>query len=348
MMRSAHDEVAKRLDSRLSYQSDVLRTLVGRHLRIFFKSKVTFFFSLLVPLLTIIIYFLFIRGLEATSVKETLNAINPTLAEDSQFIYKVQSLVDKWMFSGIIAVSCITVSFNTCYVMNADSESGVNKDFISSPISKNIIIISYFIYNFVVTFIINFIILVILMLYIRYTQTFYFNLLDIVYMIIIIGLSVFSATLITIFLASFDRIARNFNSVIALVSSGIGFLIGAFMPGNMIDRRVEYFCSLIPGTYSTSLLRNVFLQGSIENLYEYAKTMDGVSQEQIDQVYNQLATNFSLNVNLFGYEVTPWYMVVFIIASIVVTIILNLIFARRNIDLAVGGRRHVKKEKKED
>lgn len=337
--------------NKLTGQFGILCTLTKRHLKMFFKNKMTFFFSLMVPLVTILIYFLFLRGLEKTSVISFLQNPGPdidvdfsSLLNSTSFINELTYLIDKWMLSGVIAVSCITVSFNTCYIMIADQENGVNRDFVSSPISKNIIVLSYFLYNFIVTFLINLIVLILVLFYIVWTGTFFFSFSDILLIVVIIIYSVISSTLVTIFLASFRKIAKNFNSVIALVSSGIGFLIGAFMPGNMVPSGVNYFMALIPGTYSTSLLRSSFLDSSISHLMDKAAILD-ISIDDYNRIYSYLTGQFSMNVNLFGLEITYKYMYLVLFIFIVIFLILNLSFARINLDRGLAGPRHHPKHK---
>ena len=131
--------------------------LVKRHLLVFFRNKLRMFFTLMVPFIIFVIYILFLRDLELNSVSSVLADLAEkhnapeikALSANAEFMKKVETLIDSWMLSGIIAISTMTVSLQTNTMIVADRETGVNKDFVSSPINRNLLIGSYFLFNFI-------------------------------------------------------------------------------------------------------------------------------------------------------------------------------------------------------
>lgn len=332
-------------ENKLQGQLSVTFVLIGRHLKMFFKNKLTFVFSLMVPVLTLVIYALFLRDLE-------INAVAPMIAEyfteeaDRIVISNmVGGVVDAWMLSGIIAISCITVSLNSCYIMIQDKEQGVNKDFTSSPISKWSIRMSYYLFNVIVTFIITFVLLMICIVYLQGVGALLLSFVDFLAILGTLVLSIFSAAFFSLLIASFVNEGSIFNSIMAITSAAIGFLIGGYMPISMLPVGVQYFCAFLPGTYSAGILRNLFLRGQMEKLSATISTLPSATEEA-KQLIPKLKDQF-LNVKFFSLNLDMNYMFVGLILTTIVIIAIHLSFQSYfELRALVGAKPKKKKAKK--
>ncbi len=123
-----------------------LSSLVKRSLKVFLKDRMTVFFSLLAPIIILVLYILFLGDIQVTSIKSQFDSFGVSV--DDKLI---GAFVDSWMLSGVMAVSCITVSFSVNTVMVHDRENGIINDMIASPIRKYLINFSYIVANFVIT-----------------------------------------------------------------------------------------------------------------------------------------------------------------------------------------------------
>jgi len=328
--------------NRLYGQNKILWSLTLRHLKMFFKNKLAFFFSLLVPLITLVIYILFLRDLEFQSVDGVLKTYN--LTGNELVIGQAHSLVDSWMLSGILAVSCITVSLNSCLIIITDRETGSNRDFVSSPISRSVINISYFLFNIIVTAIIIFVLLVVCLIYLGSVGSFYLSFANVMAVILCSIVSIISASLITVFVVSFVHSGAVFNSLIAIISASIGFLVGAYMPVSMLPDSVKYLCVFFPGTYSAGIFRNYFLQDQFIELMSVLRST-GVPDTTIIQMVKDLEANFTMNVSFFGHELDVPMMYLCLFVGILLFVILNLFFADRNLRAGLTGKRKRRKKK---
>ncbi len=317
-------------------------SLTKRHLRLFFKSKLTFFFALLVPIITLAIYLLFLRELELTTVDQIL--LEYGISNDPLNL-ETYSLIDSWMLSGILAVSCITVSLNSCYIIVTDREKGVVRDFVSSPVPKWAINVSYFLFNVIVTSSIIGVLLVVCLVYLGVAGGFYLSFASFSYIVVILFLSIVSAALLTVLFTGFITNNAVFNSLVAIVSAGIGFLIGAYMPVSMLPGVAQNVCSLIPGTYSAALLRNYFLGDQMTHLLDFMALDPERYGAVADSIVNDLKNNFSMNVSFFGYEVNVGYCYLGLGLSIVLFAILNAGFANYNLEVSLTGRKKGKKKR---
>ena len=301
--------------------------LTRRHLLVFFKNKIRLMYTLLVPVIIFVVYIFFLRDLELTSVKSALAQIGvdkPELQDtvnvlmcDGGFWKRVSTLVDCWMISGILALSAITVSLQTNSVFVEDKQNGVNRDFASSPILRNILVTSYFFFNFIVTIVVCLAFLIICLIYLACMGEFALTFANFMTVLTVLLFSTVSSTLMTVFLCSFVK-----------------------SEGPM----AQGICGFIPGTYSCALLRYGFLSGPIAGLTEY---LSGTLQlTECAPLIANLTDTFGYNLNFFGISVNPQYQSLAIAVFIVVFLALNIGVGKQLASvLGLGKKRRKKKSK---
>ena len=320
--------------NKISDNSSLFLTLVKRHFLVFFKNWVTIIFTLMVPLVILAVYALFLRPLEVDVIKEMIDTTTINIPSNIEFSNKVYALADSWMISGVLAVSCITVSINSCYLYVRDKESGVSRDFISSPISSRLIMLSYFFFNMIVTFVINIFVYIICLIYLLGYGAYMISVLDFFAIIGIILLSCLSASLLTFFICSFIKTESVLSPVVAIVSAAIGFLIGAYLPISMLPKSIAAITNFFPGTYSAGLLRNYFLQTPINQLKEAIFNANLLSDGSISSdalnFVNNLENSFTLDLNFFGQNVPSNVMVFVLFLFSGIFLVLNYLIATKN------------------
>ena len=321
----------------------VFGSLTKRHLLVFLKNIPTILFTLMVPLVILAVYALFLRPMEANQIKDMLAqygiVMNESNPDDLAFLRKIYGIADCWMMSGVMAVSCITVSLNTNYILVRDKESGVSRDMISSPIDHRVIMLSYFTFNTIVTFVVNLLVYFICLLWLVCYNAYMISVLDFFAIIGVLLLSTISASLITFFICSFINSESIMSPVVAIVSAAIGFLIGAYLPASMLPESVEKITVFFPGTYSASLLRNYFMHTPIEKLE--ATAIVQAHPEFITKFEN----SFQLDIDFFGYNVPPSIMVVVLFAFVLIFLALNTIFGSKNFVKVSRGDKKIKNKK---
>lgn len=322
-------EKLKAFGNKIAEQFLLLITLTKRHFLVFFKNWVTVIFTMMVPIIILAVYILFLRDLELSSIRTALDGIEGLVgASRVKFETQVSAIVDSWMISGVLAVSCVTVSLNTCYILVRDKESGINRDFISSPIPQKTIMFSYFFFNMFVTFLINLLVLFICLIYLVAYGALMISPLDFFAIIGVLLLSTLNASLLTFFICSFINKDSVLSSIVAIASAAIGFLIGAYLPPNMLPDGVNALTTFFPGTYSAGLLRNYFMSTPIEKLISqpYVQAIEGLPEK-----IHELQDGFTLNISFYDYQVTPGLMAVVILVFSAIFLVLNLIFTSKNL-----------------
>ena len=310
---------------------NIFLTLTKRHLKMIFSNKIRMFYTLMVPIIILVIYIIFLRNMELTAVENELQKMHVDVVNNAELMHKISMVIDAWMLSGIVSISAITISLQTNSLIVEDKENGINKDFVSSPINKNILIASYFVYNFLITVFLSFLVLVTSFIFLAAYGEMYLGFTDIIIMFGTVFLTTIPTTLLTVFICIFIKTEPVLASVIAIFSAAIGFLTGAYMPISMLAKPIQYFCAFIPGTYSCSLIRFSFLETPINGLEAYLTQNPNVLPvgTSVGDVMNLVRTNFGFNVNFFEISLTPAYSVVATAIFFIIFLALNIIFCGR-------------------
>lgn len=286
--------------------------LTKRNMLIFFKNKTTVFFSLIAPILILVIYILFMGNLQVNMIKDQFPDLNLTEKE-------ILSITNAWMIAGIIGIACLTVALNSMFIAISDKERRVIDDFTASPVKLINLTLSYFISAFILTFFICFIFMTIGSLYLIITGggLYIFSFYEFLQLIGILTLSSLSAVIGLMCITSFFNKTTTAASFTGIFTALIGFLIGAYLPASVLPKSIQNFANLIPGTHSTALFRQIFMNKVLNTQSITSK----VSPEFITQIKDQ----FGYNLSLFGYELNQGIMLAYLSVSIIIFFILYIV-----------------------
>lgn len=245
-----------------------LNALIRRNIKMFFGDKGLFFTSLITPMILILLFLTFLGNVYRSSFKSALPEINipGTLTE---------GFVGGWLFSSLLAVSCVTVAFCSNMLMVQDKANASLSDLSVSPIKGSTLALSYYISSVLVTLIISGTALAACFIYLA-AVGWYLSAADVVLIIIDIILLVMFGTalssVINFFLSTQGQIA----AVGSIVSSCYGFVCGAYMPISQFGQGIRTFISFLPGTYGTGLLREHMMRGVFAELEKSQVPVQGL------------------------------------------------------------------------
>lgn len=292
----------------LGDKAHLLWQLSRRPMKIFLKDGMTVFFSVLAPLIILLLYVLFLGDVQVSSVKA---AIPESFNVDEKTI---KAFVDSWMVSGVLSVSCLSVSLSANTIMVQDSERGARNDMLASPVSGGMVTLGYFVYNLLVTLFICTIVYAVCLIYLAFSGGFTLTFAACAETFGIMLLSCLSSTLITVFIAGFFKTNSAFSAFVGIFSAVVGFIIGAYMPLNMYPDAMQGIVCFFPGTHSAGLFRNALMSNALEKL------SDGLPE----QFTSELAKNFSMEMDFFGNTVTTTVMYIVLAASVVLFLAVNI------------------------
>ena len=276
-----------------------MRYLTLRNIKLYFKDKMTFFVSLITPLILLVLFIAFLKSTYEDSILSIIQGFDLD-----------QSLIDAftggWLFSSVLATSCITVAFCSG-MMVIDKINRSNIDFMISPVKKSTLQLSYVLANLFSTFIITFVLLIVGLIYLACVG-FYITFVDILLIVFGIIITSLFGTILANIIWTFTHSQGVVSGVCTFVSALYGFICGAYMPINTMGQGMQYFVSLLPGTYATVLFRQGFLNSVLNRMRET------LPQEMI----NGIASGFDVKMSFFGHDVSTLALILVISISTIV------------------------------
>ena len=278
--------------------SDIFNALIcltERNVKVFIKDRANVFFSMLAPLIVLVLYVLFIGRMQSDGIIASLAEYGVS-ADDA-----VRAFSDSWMLSGVMATSCITVPLCACSTMVYDKNRGVSADFAASPIPAWLPSAAYFLSVVAAGLIICLIVLCVCFGWLAISGSWLLSVGDVFACIGVTVLSVLSSSTLLVFIIGFIRSEGAFTGLNVIIGTVTGFLIGAYIPISNFPAAVQYVTLFVPGSYSAALFRTFFMDGAVEEM----------AQAVSPQFAEGLADSFSVRLNFFGEPLaTGWAAVI--------------------------------------
>ena len=280
--------------------------MLGRNIKVYFKDKLTFVFSLMTPIILVVLFLLFLKGVYEDSL---VNSI-PEGFELSQKM--IDAFTGSWLFSSIMTTSCITVAF--CSNMRIDDKlKKTLRGFEIAPIDRFSLSLSYTVSNFITTLLICVIVLIISLIYLAIAG-WYLSFGDIMLIIVNTVLTVMMGSLFISLVGRLINSQGALSGVCTLVSSMYGFLCGAYMPISSMGKGIQNFVGFIPGTYSTVIFRKAYMGGILD---EMSKTIP-------KQAVDAIGEGFDCEYYFFDNKVATGTLFAVVIVTIVVLLVAYL------------------------
>lgn len=255
--------------------------LANRHFLVFIKDKLTLFFSLLGPLIVILVFLLFLKNIQVDAVLGYLRKIG-IHGSGSNIKKEITKLVLNDMFGGVVATSIITVSFATCSKVVDDKISGVSRLYMASPIKSSILTGSYILAAFFTSFVINLAVYFISIIVLAATGAFYMTIADVFINIALIFFGVMSATTIFIVLVEGLTKATQVTTLGSIIGATSGFFLGAYVPLSQLGNFVQKAVLMLPGTYTVNVLKEGYLKKAVVEVSKKIGDTNGALREIFD------------------------------------------------------------------
>lgn len=286
-----------------------LKYLIKRNSKLFFKDMGMFITSLITPLILLVLYISFLgdvyRDAFALSIPAGFNVTDSAL----------DAAVSAQLFASLLAVSCITVSFCANMLMVQDKANRTILDLTVSPIKHSTLAIGYYISALLSTLIICAVACFATFIYIAAIGWF-LTPLDILLIFLDIFLIVMLGTALSSVINFFLSTQGQISAVGTIVSSGYGFISGAYMPISQLSPALQKVIMFLPGTYGTALLKKHCMRGAFEKISEC-----GIS----DEVIEIMKDSIDCNLYFFDKPVSEFAMYAILATSIALLIAIYII-----------------------
>lgn len=277
-----------------------LQALVKRNFKIFFKDKGVFFTSLITPAILLVLYVTFLGQV----YRDAFTAHFPEWIEVPKEL--VGGLVGGQLVSSLLAVSCVTVAFCANMLMVSDKASGARNDLTVAPVKPSILAMGYYLAALRSTLLIGVLALAGGSLYLV-GAGWYLSLADVLLLLLDVLLLVMFGTALSSLINFFLKTQGQISAVGTIVSSGYGFICGAYMPISNFGEGLQIVISFLPGTYGTALLRNHMMRGAFAEMEAL-----GYPQPIVESIRNAV----DCNLYFFDRPVKEWAMYLILATSI--------------------------------
>lgn len=290
-----------------------LKLLIKRNIKIFFKDKGMFFTSLITPVILLVLYATFLKNVYHDSFLSSL----PEGFNISDKI--INGFVGSQLISSILAVSCVTVAFCSNMLMVQDKSNGTIKDLTIAPLNRSMLALSYYFATLISTLIICFTATGFCLAYSAVTG-WYMSLSDVIYLFIDVIMLVMFGTAFSSIINFFLNTQGQMSAVGTIISSGYGFICGAYMPISQFSDGLQKFISFLPGTYGTALIRNHSMNGVFNEMAE-----QGFPEEIIEKIKDSVDCNLYFFDNSVDIETMYLILGSTIAAFIIIYVVMNVL-----------------------
>ena len=290
-----------------------LLSLIKRNIKLFFKDKGLVIGALVGPIILIVLYFTFLNDV----YRDTFKSFIPEGMSNKI----INDIVNGELISSILAVSCITVSFCSNFLMVRDKVNNARSDLLVSPVKSYVLALAYYIATVISSLTICYIALGISLVFVAFLHWFFtassllMLLLD-VFLTVLFGTAL--SSIINFFLTSEGQIS----AVGTIISAGYGFICGAYMPINSYNSGLKNVIMFTPGTYCTSLIRNHSLAGAFKEMSDWPI-----------EAIKSIKDGIDCNLYLFNKQISiaGMYGIVLITILVLITIyiVINIVNGRK-------------------
>ena len=283
--------------------------LIKRNRKLFFRDKGMLISSLITPIILIVLYGTFLANIYRDSFQSAL----PDFFKISDKL--VDGTVASQLVAGLLAVSCVTVTFCVNLTMIQDRASGARKDFNVSPVKRPLIYLGYFFSTVLNSLMVNLLALTLCLGYIG-IMGWYLSVADVLWLILDEILLVLFGSILSSIVCYPLKTQGQMSAVGTIVSAGYGFICGAYMPISNFGSGLQKVLSFLPSTYGTSLLKNHMLRGVFEEMEK-----EGIPTQAIAGIRDSV----DCNPIFLGKVVGTGWMLVIMAGTIVILGILYLL-----------------------
>ncbi|MEC1179666.1 ABC transporter permease [Metasolibacillus meyeri] len=289
---------------------EALFSLIRRNNKVFRRDKTAVFFSLLSVIIVIGLYALFLQKMQIDSLKQTTEA-TPELI----------TMVNEWFVAGLLSMIAVSTTLAAFGIAIKDMESKATADFLTAPISRATIQMSYVLNAVIIGFIFTFIAFIICEIFIVITGGTLLSFSSSLKIIGLLTLSVLLASIMNVFFILLANTQNSFATLSTIVGTLLGFLCGVYVPVGVLPSFAQNIVMYFPVSHTTLLLRNAFMENSLSQVFADAPT------EAIEQYKLIYGITYKLHGNILSHATSY----IFILCTIVILAILAIsIFKRKH------------------
>lgn len=297
-------------------------SLVKRNCLVYLRDRSAVFFSMLTMLVVLVLMGVFLGHMNINAVTNLMNqygGVRDIVLDQENAVH----LVEYWTLAGILVVNAINVTLAVIGVMVNDGSEGRLQSFYTSPVSKNMISISYIVTATIMGAIFCFITLALGMIYIYVTGGVLLTVSSMLLILLVGLLTSVVFAIIMYLLAIFAKTNGAWSSIGMVVGTLVGFLGAIYLPMGELPEKVGNILKYMPVLHATALMRKIFCR-------DYLDLIFGDMPTEVMTTYQE---HMGINVVMGDNIVSSNFQILFmLICGMIALVGVVLIIRKKNIN----------------
>ena len=271
------------------------------------------FLSLLTQIIILGLFLLFIKNSYVDGINEALGGLKDKVTDAD-----IETLVNSWMISGVIGTSVITSTLSALNVMVSDKQHKIDFDYNASSVKGSVIVMSYFSGAVLCSLITSFTLLAAGLIFVAATGVLLLTITDVLLLIGLVLLGSVSSTIILMTIISAFKKDSTYSAFSVLLSTLVGFIVGAYFPVSQLSETTQTIVNLVPGAQITGMIRSILVSPAIDRI---DKALGGMDQGIFREAASKM---FCIKLNIFGTQIDTGFMLLYSVIAILVFTVLNI------------------------
>ncbi len=231
------------------------------------------------------------------------------------------AMVNEWVVAGLLSMISVTSTLAAFGLSVQDREMKIAADFLTAPISRAKIQLSYVINAFFIGLTFSLFAFIISMVFIVAAGGSLLSFQEILKIIGLLILTVSLASSMNMLFVLFTSTLSAFSTLSTIIGTLIGFLAGVYVPIGILPTFAQNLIMLFPISHSSLLLRDTFMADSFDKVFA------GVPTEYIEQYKTTYGVMYEMNGSILP---TSTSLFVIIGSTIIFAVISIIIFKKKN------------------
>lgn len=277
--------------------------LISRHNKLFRRDRMLVFFSLLTVFIVILLYAIFIQKTQIDAIEQLVTATSD-----------IKIMVNEWMVAGLLSIITVTSTLAAYGITIKDMETRALADFLTSPITRAKLQLSYVANAFLVGFTLSLFGLICCQIFLVIAGGQWFTPGKISMLLGVIIISVALSSFFNLFFTLLVKTQTSFSALSTIIGTSIGFLCGVYVPIGSVPEFVQKVIMLFPISHTAVLFREILMRDSIDTVFKGDAGAASFYEEYFGVMYEWNGTAISYS-----------YSLLFILLSIIVFTLLSLV-----------------------
>ncbi len=221
--------------------------LVRRNLRVFWRDRGQVFFSLLAPLILLMLYVLFLGKMQVDNMTSGMKGASSS---------DIEGFVYAWVLAGMVMITTLTTSLSALSSFVDDRASGRFKEFRVSPVRDTEMVVGYMVAGLIISLTLSMVVLVVGSVAFGAMFGTWSTAMGYAKAVAYVALLCLTFSSLAALAVTFVRSNGQYSGLATMVGTLSGFLAFAYIPIGVVSAAVGSILNTLPFAQAAMLLRD--------------------------------------------------------------------------------------------